>query len=214
MTAEETGRSRRSPRFARCRDRRHLRHHRGDQRGYSRRRSGLVQPRPGQPETERAARRAAAHRTDRRRRRRSGVRAGRRACGSCARPSPALQRAVSGAGMPSQYSRRERRGLGRRPAGADARRRVARQHQPRPLPAGLHGVRRAARRLPSVLADPDPARARARLRASPATICAARSSGRGLSAILLEPVQPDRQGHRRRASSPRGSPSAASSTAR
>ena len=50
---------------------------------------------------------------------------------------------------------------------------------------------------------------RARLRVLGARICAARSSGRGLAAILAsQPGEPDRQGDRRRAISPSGSRSA------
>ena len=60
------------------------------------------------------------------RRRRSGVRAGRRASGSCARRSRRSTTASTGAGMPSQYSRRERVRLGRRARGAHARRREPR----------------------------------------------------------------------------------------
>ena len=118
-------------------------------------------------------------------------------------------------GMGSKYSRRERRGLRRRSLGADARRRVARQHQPRPLPAGLHGVRGAARassvcsRRSRSCSSPSAAtRSRAR-------ICAARCSAAGSSAILASnPANPTGKvigGQRSRRS---GSRSAASSTAR
>ena len=52
--------------------------------------------------------------------------------------------------MPSQYTRRERLRLGRRPRGAHPRRGQPRAGQPRPLPARLHRLRGAARHLQGV----------------------------------------------------------------
>ena len=94
-------------------------------------------------------------------------------------------------GMGSKYSRRERRGLRRRSLGADPRRRVARQHQPRPLPAGLHGVRRAARASSVCSRRFRSCSSPSAATRSPAPICVARSSAAGSSAILASnPANP------------------------
>ena len=117
--------------------------------------------------------------------------------------------------MPSQYTAENVAVSGGGRVGAHARRRVARPHQPRPLPARLHRVRGAARRLPAVLADPDPARGRARLRVLRRRTCAARCSGRGLSAILASnPCNPTGKLVARRRARRVGRGRRASSTAR
>ena len=145
----------------------------------------MVQPRPGPARDGRAAGRAAA--------RGPGVRATsttrstRRcpACGSCARPSPASTTGSTARGMPSAVQRGERQPLGRRARRADARGGEPRPREPRPLPAGLHRLRGAARRLQGVHRHPHPARGRARLRLHRTTTLRREMQGRGLSALLF-----------------------------
>ena len=144
--------------------RRHLRHHRGAAARLPRRRSRLVQPRPGAARDRPAAGRA--RRASTTSPSTSTTRSTRRspASGSCARRSPASTTGSTGAGMPSQYSAENvsvsgggRAALTRAAASLGA-------HQPRPLPARLHRLRGAARHLQGVHGHPDPARGRARLR--------------------------------------------------
>ena len=156
--------------------RRHLRHHRSGQAGFSRHRSRVVQPRPGPARDRRAARRTAARAPGRASP--STIRSTRRspACGSCASRSPSCTTASIARGMPSQYTAGERVHLRRRPRGADARR-----GQPRatstsatscPTTPPTRSCSTSSRRSP-------PSRSCSRAIAatpSPPTICGARSS--------------------------------------
>ena len=121
------------------------------------------QPGPGAARDRPAARGAAARGPGRHRRRRSRVRADPRHLGAARGDRRPLQPA-----LPARHAvpvqRRERQRLGRRPRGADARRGQPGTRQPGPLPARLHGLRRAAGHLQGVHGDPHPARGRARLR--------------------------------------------------
>ena len=94
--------------------RRHLRDHRGHQRGYAPGVGRLVQPRPGHARGRAAAGRAAADRRAADPRRRPGVRAGRRPVGAARGDRRLLQRAVPPRHA-QQVLRRERRRLRRWP---------------------------------------------------------------------------------------------------
>ena len=165
---------------------RHLRHHRGAASSASppaiptgatsARASPRPAPLPGAP--PRVARR-------RHRRRRSGVRAGRRASGSCARRSPASTTASTGAAC-RRSTRAENVCVSGGGRAALTRAAASLGHiNLGPLPARLHRLRRAARHLQGVHArSRSCSRASAATR-SPSTICAARCTGRGLSALLL-----------------------------
>ena len=141
-----------------------------------RRRSRLVQPRPG---AARDGRRCPA-------RRRASTRSTIDVDDQEYAPVPGiweLREAVAGLynrlyrrGMPSQYTRGERLHLRRRARGAHPRRGQPRAHQPRPLPPRLHRLRGAARHLQGVhRRSRSCSRASAATR-SPPTTCAARSS--------------------------------------
>jgi hypothetical protein len=139
---------------------------------------------PAQPErpaslpgaTPRASRRA--HRS-----RRPGVRAGARHLGAARGGRDRCTTASTGAACrrstPPRTSASRAAGAWRCARGGGAR-----ADQPRPLPAGLHRVRRAARRVPALLADPDPARGDAGLRLLAPRPASARSSAAAVGAIL------------------------------
>ncbi len=96
-------------------------------------------------------------------------------------------------GMRVAVHGRERGDLGRRPGGPDAGRGLARPGQPRPFPARLHGLRRAARHLPAGHADPHPAAPRAGLQLRRRGSAARGARPRPLGAAVLEPLQPHGQ---------------------
>ena len=112
---------------------------------------------------------------------------------SCARPWPRSTTSSVPAGHAVAVHGRERGDLRRRPSGPDAGRGLARPGQPRPLPARLHGLRRAARHLPAGHADPDPPAPRAGLRLRRRRPAARGPRPRPLGAAVLEPLQPHGQ---------------------
>jgi N-succinyldiaminopimelate aminotransferase len=106
-----------------------------------------------------------------------------RASGSCARRRD-LYNELYRKGMPSQYTAENVSISGGGRVSLTRAAAALGHDQPRALPARLHGVRRAARRLPALHAHPDPARARAGLRVLRRR-AAREMMGRGLGAILL-----------------------------
>ena len=100
-------------------------------------------------------------------------------CGSCARRSPRSTTGSSGAGCRRSTRPRTSRVSGGGRAALTRAAAALGNDQPRPLPAGLHRVRRAARHLPRVHADPDPARAASAATVLGARTCGARSSAAG-----------------------------------
>ena len=184
-------------------------------RGYDPRRSRLVQPRPGQPETgplpgapPRVRERSTSIPRDQEYAPVAGLWELREAIAE-------LYNRLYRRGMPAAVHRRERGHLRRRPRRADPRGRRARPHQPRPLPARLHRLRGAARRLPRLHADPDPARGASAATRSRADDLRARCMGRGLGAVLVSnPCNPTGKRRRRRRARGVGRGPAASSTAR
>ncbi|MEZ5397920.1 MAG: aminotransferase class I/II-fold pyridoxal phosphate-dependent enzyme [Bryobacterales bacterium] len=142
--------------------RRHLRHDARPRPRVPLRPRRLGQPRPGRPRDRPPPRRARPHRPRHLRpaRRRVLPRRGhprpargrRRALQRPLPPRPALA-----------VHRRERRHLRRRPPGAHPHRRHPRLLQPRPPPPRLHGLRRAAGRVPRLRPDADRPRRRAAL---------------------------------------------------
>jgi hypothetical protein len=176
-----------------------VRHQGGDGAGVYDRRSRVVEPRPGAAGDGPAAGRAAARRGDHDRPGGPLLRSGGGRLGAARGGGVALQ-----PDLPARHALAvhggERGGLGRRPGGSDAGRGLARPGQPRPLPAGLHRLRGAARHLPAGLADPHPAPPRAGLQLRRRGSAARGARPRPLGAAVLEPQQSHRQaGLRRRA---------------